>query len=142
MITATTAFSLLTAYQTLAIDGIKMKIQHSSNHIHHVCTNALAHTCWIWLLRAFSLSIAVQILIAEPLDKWLNKSYNTTTLMSWSCEKRPHRLTTNLYKKSSAPMRPKPSIWERIFTTTFQTIDTIGAPGDKMPRDRERSFLP
>ena len=26
----------------------------------------------------FSLSIAVQILIAEPLDKWLKKSYNTT----------------------------------------------------------------
>ena len=45
-------------------------------------------------------------------------------------------------KKSSAPMMPKPSIWERIFTTTYATIDTIGAPGDKMPRERERSFLP
>ena len=55
---------------------------------------------------------------------------------------RPHTLTTDLYKKSSAPMRPKPSIWERIFTTTYTTIDTIGAPGDKMPRERERSFLP
>ena len=30
----------------------------------------------------FSLIIAVQILIAEPLDKWLKKRYNTTTLMS------------------------------------------------------------
>ena len=29
----------------------------------------------------FSLIIAVQILIAEPLDKWLKKSYNTTTLI-------------------------------------------------------------
>ena len=29
----------------------------------------------------FSLIIAVQILIAEPLDKWLKKSYNTTTLV-------------------------------------------------------------
>ena len=46
------------------------------------------------------------------------------------------------YKKLSAPMRPKPSIWERIFTTTYTTIDTIGVPGDKMPRERERSFLP
>ena len=55
---------------------------------------------------------------------------------------RPHTLTTDLYKKSSAPMMPKPSIWERIFTTTYATIDTIGAPGDKMPRERERSFLP
>ena len=55
---------------------------------------------------------------------------------------RPHTLTTDLYKKSSAPMRPKPSIWERIFTTTYATIDTIGAPGDKMSRERERSFLP
>ena len=34
------------------------------------------------------------------------------------------------------------SIWERIFTTTYTTIDTIGAPGDKTPRERERSFLP
>ena len=55
---------------------------------------------------------------------------------------RPHRLTTDLYKKSSAPMRPKPSIWERIFTTTYTTIDTIGARGDKMTRERERSFFP
>ena len=39
-------------------------------------------------------------------------------------------------------MRLKPSIWERIFTTTYTTIDTIGAHGDKMPRERERSFLP
>ena len=51
-------------------------------------------------------------------------------------------LFTNRYKKISAPMRPKPSIGERIFTTTYATIDTIGAPGDKMPRERERSFLP
>ena len=51
-------------------------------------------------------------------------------------------LFANRYKKISAPMRPKPSIWERIFTTTYTTIDTIGAPGDKMPRERERSFLP
>ena len=56
--------------------------------------------------------------------------------------KRPHRLTTDHNKKSSAPVRLMPSIWERIFTTTYTTIDTIGAPGDKMPRDRERSFLP
>jgi hypothetical protein len=33
------------------------------------------------LLRAFSLIIAVQILIAESLDKLLKKSYNTTTMM-------------------------------------------------------------
>ena len=26
--------------------------------------------------------------------------------------------------------------------TTYATIDTIGAPGDKMPRERERSFFP
>ena len=51
-------------------------------------------------------------------------------------------LFTNRYKKISAPMRPKPSIGERIFTTTYATIDTIGAPGDKMPRERDRSFLP
>ena len=55
---------------------------------------------------------------------------------------RPHWLTTNLNKKLSAPLRPKASIWERIFTTTYTTIDTIGAPGDKMPRERERSFFP
>ena len=55
---------------------------------------------------------------------------------------RPHRLTTDLNKKSSAPMRPKPSIWERIFTTTYTTIDATGVPGDKMPRERERSFFP
>ena len=55
---------------------------------------------------------------------------------------RPQSMTTNFYKKRSAPMRPKPSIWERIFTTTYVTIDTTGAPGDKMPRERERSFLP
>ena len=35
----------------------------------------------------FSLIIAVQILTAEPLDKWLKKSYNTTTLMGRFCEK-------------------------------------------------------
>ena len=29
----------------------------------------------------FSLIIAVQILTTEPLDKWLKKSYNTTTLV-------------------------------------------------------------
>ena len=46
------------------------------------------------------------------------------------------------YKKSSAPVRLMPSIWERIFTTTYTTIDTTGAPGDKMSRERERSFLP
>ena len=46
------------------------------------------------------------------------------------------------YKKLSAPMRLMPLIWERIFTTTYATIDTLGAPGDKMPRERERSFLP
>ena len=51
-------------------------------------------------------------------------------------------LFANRYKKLSDPMRQKPSIWERIFTTTYTTIDTIGAPGDKMPRERERSFLP
>ena len=55
---------------------------------------------------------------------------------------RPHKLTTVFIKKHPLPMRPKPSIWERIFTTTYTTIDTIGAPGDKMPRERERSFLP
>ena len=54
---------------------------------------------------------------------------------------RPHRLTTNFYKNHPLPMRPKPSIWERIFTTTYTTIDTIGASGDKMPRERERSFF-
>ena len=54
----------------------------------------------------------------------------------------PHALTMNFYKKSSAPMRPKPSIWERIFTTTYTTIDTTGVPGDKMPGERERSFFP
>ena len=55
---------------------------------------------------------------------------------------RLHPFSANLYKKLSAPMRPKPSIGERIFTTTYTTIDTTGAPGDKMPRERERSFLP
>ena len=34
------------------------------------------------------------------------------------------------------------SIWERIFTTTYTTIEATGVPGDKMPRERERSFLP
>ena len=51
-------------------------------------------------------------------------------------------LFANRYKKISAPMRQKPSIRERIFTTTYTTIDTIGAPEDKMPQERERSFLP
>ena len=112
------------------------------NHLHHVCTNASAHTCWRWSLQAFSLIIAVQILMGEPLDKWLNKSYNTTTLMSWSCERDCICYSLTAIKKYPLPMRPKPSIWERIFTTTYATIDTIGAPGDKMPRERERSFLP
>ena len=44
------------------------------------------------------------------------------------------------YKKLSAPMKPKPSIWERIFTTTYATIDTIGAPGDKMPERAKGLF--
>ena len=35
----------------------------------------------------FSLIIAVQILTTEPLDKWLKKSYNTTTLIGWSYSK-------------------------------------------------------
>jgi hypothetical protein len=32
------------------------------------------------MLLAFSLIIAVQFLIANSLDNWLKKSYNTTTL--------------------------------------------------------------
>ena len=114
----------------------------SCDHLHHVCTNASAHTCWRWLVRAFSLIIAVQILIAEPLDKRLKKSYNTTTLIGWSCESDRICWPQILIKNHPLPMMPKPSIWERIFTTTYATIDTIGVPGDKMPRERERSFLP
>ena len=96
-------FLCLLRIKYLLLTAFKMKIQHSSNHIQHVCTNASAHTWWRWLLRAFSLIIAVQILIANALDKRLKKRYNTTTMMGWSCEKRPHRLTTDLNKKSSAP---------------------------------------
>ena len=114
----------------------------SCDHLHHVCTNASAHTCWRWLVRAFSLIIAVQILIANTLDKQLKKSYNTTPLMSWSCESDHICWPWIFIKNHPLPMRPKPSMWERIFTTTYTTIDTIGAPGDKMPRERERSFLP
>ena len=33
------------------------------------------------------------------------------------------------------------SIWERIFTTTYTTIDTFGALGDKMPRDAKGHFF-
>ena len=124
------------------LTALEMKIQYSSNHLHHVCTNASAHTCWKWSHRAFSLSISVQILIAEPLDKWLKKSYNTTTLMGWRCESDHISWQLIFTKNDPLPMMPKPSIWERIFTTTYATIDTIGVPGDKMPRERERSFLP
>ena len=35
----------------------------------------------------FSLIIAMQILIGKPLDKWLQKSYNTTTLVGRFGEK-------------------------------------------------------
>ena len=104
--------------------------------------NASAHRWWRWLLWAFSLSIAVQIFIANTLDKRLKKSYNTTTLIGWSCESDHIGWPLIFIKNHPLPMRPKPSIWERIFTTTYTTIDTIGAPGNKMPRERERSFLP
>ena len=52
---------------------------------------------------SFSLSIAVQILIANSLDKRLKKSYNTTTLMLLNCEGYCIRFLPFLYKKSSAP---------------------------------------
>ena len=80
MTTLTKAFSLLSAYQILAIDIVGRGVRCNCNHLHHVCTNASAHTLYI-PAPSFSLSIAVQILIAEPLDKWLKKRYNTTTLM-------------------------------------------------------------
>ena len=51
-------------------------------------------------------------------------------------------LFANRYKKISAPYEVEAIIGERIFTTTYTTIDTFGAPGDKMTRERERSFLP
>ena len=87
MIMPNIPFSLLTAYQFWAFEGVLEMIWGNFNHLHHVCTNTSAHPCWIWLLLAFSLSIAVQILIAEALDKWLKKSYNTTTLIGWKCER-------------------------------------------------------
>ena len=55
---------------------------------------------------------------------------------------RPHMLTTDLNKKSSAPYEAEAINLGADLTTTYTTIDTIGAPGDKMPRERERSFLP
>ena len=51
----------------------------------------------------FSLIIAVQILIAESLDKWLKKSYNTTTLIGWKCESDHTCWPLITIKKSSAP---------------------------------------
>ena len=126
---------LLTTFQ--------IRFQHSFNHLYHECPNASAHTCWIWLVPAFSLSIAVQILIAEPLDKWLLKSYNTTTLMGGFGDKTTTSIDHKFFiKNDPLPWCLTTSNWERIFTTTYTTIDTIGAPGDKMPRERERSFLP
>ena len=142
MITPTKAFSLVQRIKYWLLTTFQIRFQHSFNHLYHECTNALAHTCWRWSLQAFSLIIAVQILIAEPLDKWLKKRYNTTTLIGWSCESDHIGWPLILIKNHPLPMRPKPSIWERIFTTTYATIDTTGAPGDKMPRERERSFLP
>ena len=50
-------------------------------------------------------------------------------------------LFANRYKKLSAPMKPKPSVWERIFTTTYTTIDTIGAPGDESVREYEKAVF-
>ena len=43
MIMPNIPFSLLTAYQILAIDGIGDVLLCSSNHLHHVCTNGSAH---------------------------------------------------------------------------------------------------
>ena len=31
--------------------------------------------------------------------------------------------------------------WERIFTTTYTTIDTIGAPGDKMSEEYKKAVF-
>ena len=44
-----------------------MRFWCSCDHVHHVCADALAHSCCTWLLRAFSLIIAVQILIVNLL---------------------------------------------------------------------------
>ena len=114
----------------------------SCNHLQHICTNASAHTCWIWLLRAFSLIIAEQILTTEPLDKWLKKRYNTTTLIGRSCERDCICYSLFVIKNHPLPWGRSHRFGSGFFTTTYTTIDTIGAPGDKMPREREWSFLP
>ena len=54
---------------------------------------------------------------------------------------RPHKLTTVFIKNHLLPMRPKPSIWERIFTTTYTTLDATGVPGDKMSREYEKAVF-
>ena len=73
---------------------------YSCDHVHHVCADALVHTCWIWSLLPFSLIIAVQILITNLLTKGCRR---VTIRKPWwvnSVIKRPHQLTTNPWNKT------------------------------------------
>ena len=44
MIMPNIPFSLLTAYQILAFDGVGIGIWCSCDHVHHVCADTLVHS--------------------------------------------------------------------------------------------------
>ena len=55
---------------------------------------------------------------------------------------RPHTLTTDFYKKSSAPYEAEAIDLGADFYDHIHDHRHDWSPGDKMPRERERSFLP
>ena len=65
MIAAVIPFLCLLHINFWVLICVLILLKAKCDHIHHVCTNGLAHTCWRWSLRAFSLLTAYQFLSAD-----------------------------------------------------------------------------
>ena len=114
----------------------------SCNHLHHVCTNASAHTCWIWFSWLFLWLQHLKYLPSKPLDNCPHKSYNTTPPNARIPQETDHMLWPQLpYKKLSAPLMLDHIKLGADFMTTCLTTFRTGLPGNSSTRQTSYLFF-